>query len=98
MNEYMVIMSLPQFMSAEFINLIPVQRYQLNNLLIKGNVTSYSLAFNRSTLWVTIPAANENEVLNIITLLPLTKFMKIEIVELAFSVNTKISRSQFSLN
>jgi hypothetical protein len=94
----MIIMKLPEVLTEEFLLKVPLQRKKLDKLLTKGLITSYSLSLDHSTLWSTVPGRNENEVLNIITSLPLTKYMKLEIIELSFNLNARISQTAISLN
>ncbi len=94
----MVIMKLPELLTEEFLTQIPEQRKKLERLLTKGLITSYSLSLDRSTLWSTVPASTENDVLNVLTSLPLTKYMNMEIIELAFNLNARISQTAISLN
>ncbi len=94
----MVIMKLPQLLTEEFLRQIPEHRKKVDRLLTKGLITSYSLSLDRSTLWATIPASNENSVVTVLSSLPLTKYMNMEIIELAFNLNARISQTAISLN
>ncbi|MCX6297183.1 MAG: hypothetical protein NTX97_14215 [Bacteroidetes bacterium] len=84
MNTYMISIQLPDELSEEFISLIPKQRKKINDLMDEGKVLQYSLAFNRSQLWVIVSANSEIKALDIISTFPLIHFMKPEIYELAF--------------
>jgi muconolactone delta-isomerase len=80
----MISIQLPDELSEEFISLIPEQRKKINDLMDEGKVLQYSLAFNRSQLWVIVSANSETKALDIISTFPLIHFMKPEIFELAF--------------
>lgn len=86
----MVIITLPEEMSDEFLSFIPQQRAHINRLLEEGVVWSYSLALDRSKLWAVIQGQSKQEVSRILDEFPLRKFMTAEVVELAFH-KTRIS-------
>ena len=98
MNHYMVNVILPKELNEEFISLIPRQRAQVNELMDEGIVTSYSLARDRSRLWVTIAAESEEEVIKIMNDFPLIKFFTLEIRELMFHNHMRLTMPQMSLN
>jgi muconolactone delta-isomerase len=94
----MVDISLPSALTEEFFSLIPKQRALVNQLFNQGKLTSYSLALDRSTLWATIVAESEEDVVYILSLLPLRKFMEVEIHQLAFHQNTTHNLARISMN
>ncbi len=84
MNEYMIIIKFISFFSEEFVSLIPEQRAQVNQLMEKGIITSYSLSSDRKTLWMTLLASSQEVVEEMLRTMPLFKFMRYDIVELLF--------------
>ena len=80
----MIILKLPGEMTEDFIRLIPKQRRHINELMDKGKVMQYSLSMDRSTVWVTMPAVSEQEVMDVLATFPLIGYMKPVIHELAF--------------
>ena len=84
MNTYMISIQLPRELTQEFISLIPKQRARINELMDKGKVLQYSLAIDRSQLWVIVFAKSESRAMDIISTFPLIHFMKPQIYELAF--------------
>ena len=84
MNEYMIIVRFATSFNEEFASLIPEQRAQINRLMEKGIITSYSLSADRGTLWVTLLATSVEAVEKTLRMMPLYKFMRYEIVELMF--------------
>ena len=94
MNTFMISIGLPTELTQEFISLIPKQRTQVDKLMDDGKILHYSLALDRSQLWVTIGAKSEHEAMDIISTFPLIHFMKPEIFELAFhnSVSTELPK------
>ena len=61
MNTFMISIGLPTDLTQEFISLIPKQRTQVDKLMDEGKILHYSLALDRSQLWVTIGAKTEHE-------------------------------------
>jgi len=98
MNEYMAHIALPADPPEEFISLIPRQRLHVNRLLNEGVLTSYSLAFDRSRLWVTICAPSEQEAVGIVARFPLFRWMEVEIEELMFRNTVVTAMPLVSLN
>jgi muconolactone delta-isomerase len=98
MQQFMVDISLPSELTEEFFSLIPKQRALVNQLFNQGKLTSYSLAIDRSKLWATIVAESEEDVVYILSLLPLRKFMDVEIHQLAFHQNTTHNLARISMN
>jgi muconolactone delta-isomerase len=72
---YMVEFELPYVMAPEFLERIPEQRDKVDELMAQGQIRSYSLAVNRSKLWMIVIADSEFEVMQIIGALPLSNFM-----------------------
>ncbi len=84
MQKYMATIILPETLTEEFISLIPQQRFVVNRLVEKGIILNYSLAVDRSKLWIAFNAKDEDHVRRVIKRFPLFKFMKVKIDELAF--------------
>ncbi len=93
----MVEFSLPETFTEEFLALIPRQRYVINTMLAEGAVKSYSLALDRSSLWVVMLAESEFGLMEQIARMPLSNYMAPHISELMFH-NAADSVMQFSLN
>jgi hypothetical protein len=92
MNQYMVEFGLPAFLSQAFVELIPQQREFINTMFERGVITGYSLAADRSKLWVTFSGNNEDEVVRVIKSFPIYHYVEYHIHELVFheSANTVI--------
>jgi muconolactone delta-isomerase len=97
MNQYMVSMDLPS-LSEIFIQLIPSQRARVAELMAEGKLLSYTLALDRTKLWITAAADSENSVREMLASLPLTKFMKVTVQQLAFNEVRSMTLPKFSLN
>ena len=98
MYQFMVEITLPSELTEEFLELIPKQRVLVNQLFNQGKLTSYSLALDRSKLWATIVAESEEEVVYILSLLPMRKYMEATIHQLAFHQNTTHNLARISMN
>ena len=57
----MIKISLPAYLSHELIELIPAQRAHIDKLLQENTVLSYTLAADRSKLWVVLSAKTAQE-------------------------------------
>jgi muconolactone delta-isomerase len=84
MNPYMITIKLPDELTEDFVLLIPRQRAHIDQLMDEGKVLQYSLASDRTTLWVTIVAESEIQVMDILANFPLIDYMNPGIMELAF--------------
>jgi hypothetical protein len=98
MNEYMIITKFPPLLNEEFIALIPEQRVEVNRLMEKGIITSYSLSSDRTILWMTMLATSSETVEITLRMMPLYKFMRYEIIELMFHNNPVYTPMHFSVN
>lgn len=84
MNPYMVIIKLPNELTEEFVLLIPKQRAHIDKLMDEGKILQYSLAADRTYLWVTVVAESEKQVMDLLSDFPLISYMSPVITELAF--------------
>lgn len=98
MNEYMIVVIFPSQLNEEFISRIPEQRAEVNRLMEKGVLTSYSLSSDRKILWITMLAASREAAEEVLKIMPLYKFMKYEVVELLFHNNPIYAPMHFSMN
>ena len=98
MNEYMIIVRFATSFNEEFASLIPEQRAQINRLMEKGIITSYSLSADRGTLWVTLLATSLEAAEITLRMMPLFKFMRYEVVELMFHNSPIYARMHLSMN
>jgi muconolactone delta-isomerase len=94
----MIIVRFATSFNEEFATLIPEQRAQINRLMEKGIITSYSLSADRGTLWVTLLATSVEAVEKTLRMMPLFKFMRYEVVELMFHNSPIFARMHLSMN
>ncbi|HEY8402713.1 MAG TPA: hypothetical protein VIK89_15700 [Cytophagaceae bacterium] len=79
MNVYMVDIDLPEQLDEEFLELLPLQRKHIADLLSKGVITSYSMDRERSKIWITVNAETEREVGEIVAYLPLSEYFVLSV-------------------
>lgn len=96
--QFMVDFRLPDFKSQEFMDLVPYQRQVVNKLFEEGKLVNYALSLENSRLWGIFTANSEMEVRDIITDLPLTPYMEVEISMLTFYNDTQANVPKFSMN
>lgn len=97
-NYFMVNIILPEEIDDEFISLVPAQKLFVEKLMQMGLITSYSLADDRSKLWVIFKEEERDRVRGLVSCFPIIDKVIYEIVPLkSHQDNSKIIRS-FSLN
>jgi muconolactone delta-isomerase len=84
--------------TQDFIELIPEQRYVIDQMLNDGKLSSYTLTMDRSKLWCIANADSEMEVTEIIHQFPLIDYMSFEIEEIMFHNQRMLQVPAFSLN
>lgn len=94
---YMVEFDLPKIFEDEFVARIPEQQKQIDLMMSRGIVKSYSLATNHSKLWMIAGGDSEFEIMEIISKLPLSEFMIPSIMPLMLHNSSQTVR-EFSLN
>lgn len=82
--QFMIEFAIPQPMTDEMIALVPEQRDKVDELMFDGAILSYALSHDRSKLWIVVDAETEVEAFDIISDLPLTPYLKIDIHPLMF--------------
>lgn len=91
MESYMVELTLPEVLGSDFILKIPQQKAKVNELMLKGWITSYILAQDRSRLWVVVQAESIESVYDTLKKMPLYSYMSAQIYETA--VHRVVSRT-----
>ncbi len=98
LSQYMVDFTLPQDLSEEFVSHIPQQRKAVNRLLNEGKILNYALSLENAKLWAVFAAPSEVDLMELISSLPLTRFMKVRISELTFYSAAQSLSPVFSVN
>ncbi|MCC7244404.1 MAG: hypothetical protein IT269_01885 [Saprospiraceae bacterium] len=97
-TQYMVDFTLPKDLSEDFISRIPQQRSLVNKLMSDCKILNYALSLENSKLWVIFSVESEEELLELIQRLPLSRYMKVEMHALTFFNTANILQPNFSLN
>ena len=97
-HQYMVDIELPETLTPEFMALIPEQRAVTNELMNDGSIASYTLALDRSRLWVIMVAESEKEVKELLDTMPIMPYSRPTIHELMFHENATRDLPRISLN
>lgn len=98
MNQYMAEVFLPHVIPQDLINLIPAQRAQVNKLFEDGSLKSYSLAWDRSRLWVVVVAESEHKAFEILDTMPVMPYCNAEVYQLMFNDMATHELPRLSLN
>jgi len=94
----MVELDIPKMLPNSFVDLVPKQREVIAQLLKENKIISYTLAVDRSKLWIIMNSSNKSEVMDILDILPLTKYLTFQIFELMFHNKQETEIPQPSLN
>jgi muconolactone delta-isomerase len=97
-NQYMVDFTLPVELSEEFITHVSQQRAVVNRLMSEGKILNYALSLENSKLWAVFSVETEAELMELVSGLPLTPFMKVRINELTFFNAAHAFTPAFSFN
>lgn len=98
LTQYMVKFNLPENMTEEFFGLVPQQRLLVGELFAEGKLAAYTLSLEFGKLWAVVNADGIKEVVEILKLFPLTKYMEYKIYPLSFHQTMENSTMTFSLN
>jgi len=98
MNQFMVEVNLPDSLTQEFILLIPQQREYLDNMFNRGVIANYTLAMDRSKLWVTMVVQSAKDVRQIMDDFPIADYIEYTVHQLAFSNSASAIIPEISLN
>lgn len=95
---FMVDFTLPNVLSAEFMDLIPEQLSHVDQLFNEGCLVNYMLSLDDAKLWAVFNANSEYDVMQMIAELPLTQFMDVKISQLTMHNAKKENMPVFSMN
>lgn len=84
MKTYMVEVRLPYDPPQEFFTLIPSQRAMVIDLLMKRKFLSYTLAADRSKVWIVMVAPTVDEARTLLEQQPMDKYFSYTFTELMF--------------
>ncbi|MES2514699.1 MAG: hypothetical protein V4580_11170 [Bacteroidota bacterium] len=98
LDTFQIHITLPDIFTRRFAALIPQQRERVNQLLEKRVILNYALDMERSHLWVTMQAKNQEEIMDILATFPIIKDVKVEIFELAFFDSAPMGLPEIIMN
>lgn len=84
MKTFMVEVKLPYEPNQEFFALIPAQRAMVIDLLTKRKFLSYTLAADRSKVWIVMVAPTETEARELLEQQPMDKYFSYTFTQLMF--------------
>ena len=96
--QFMVDFSLPKVLSEDFLRQIPHQRAKVNKLFRDGKLINYALSLDNSKIWAIVNADSELDVLELISQLPLSRFMQYKINLLTLFNSVSVESPMFSSN
>lgn len=97
MEQYLVEVFLPEF-TKEFFELVPAQREYIDKCMSRGSIRSYSLAADRSKLWVVFTTKDEAEMMRTLKRFPIIKWINYKTYPLMFHNSMEIMIPTISLN
>ena len=76
--QFMVDFNIPLGLQEQpkFQNLIPMQRNIINSYFMNGKLISYALSLEKSRIWAVFNAQTEDEVIQLVEKMPLTKYIR----------------------
>lgn len=83
---------------AEFLALLPHHRYRVDQLIRQGRILSYTVAADRSTIWMTVLATSETDAMDLLASLPLAPLLSPDIQPALFFDSQAIRLPQLSPN
>lgn len=98
LNTFQIHITLPDIFTRRFAALIPQQRERVNQLLEERVILNYALDMERTQLWVTIQAKDQEAVMDILATFPIIKDVKVEITELAFFDAAPMGLPELNMN
>lgn len=98
LNTFQVHIKLPDIFTRRFAALIPQQRERVNQLMEERVILNYALDMDRSQLWVTMQAKDQEAVMDVLSTFPIIKDVKVEIFELAFFDSAPMGLPELIMN
>ena len=98
LDTFQVHITLPDVFTRRFASLIPQQRERVNQLLEERVILNYALDMDRSQLWVTMQAKDQQTIMDILSTFPIIKDVKVDIFELAFFDSAPMGLPELIMN
>lgn len=97
-NSFQIHITLPDVFSRRFAALIPQQRERVNQLMEERVILNYALDMERSQIWVTMQAKDQEAIMDILATFPIIKDVKVNIFELAFFDTAPMGLPELNMN
>ena len=97
MSVFLVESEIPQI-TEEFMNLLPRHRQVVNRLFAEGKLLMYAVNEERNRWWCSVKAEDEFQVMDILSEMPLIRFLDPQISPLMFYNGTEQLLPGISLN
>lgn len=97
-KQFMVECAVPAQLSEEFVRRIPAQQALVKRMLVDGTLASYSLALDRSKLYMILNARDTATVYETINGMPLGRYIEPTVIHELLFHNTAAAVMHFSLN
>ncbi len=94
----MIDCKLPEELTSDFLELMPLQREITNVLFAEGKLINYALSIESSRIWAIFNANSENELYETMAKLPLMEFLEPTISQLTFYNTVQKFSPSFSFN
>ena len=98
LDTFQVHITLPDVFTRRFASLISQQRERVNQLLQERVILNYALDIDRSHLWVTMQAKDQQTIMDVLATFPIIKDVKVEIFELAFFDSAPMGLPELIMN
>lgn len=98
LDTFQVHVKLPEIFTRRFAALIPQQRERVHQLMEERVILNYALDMDRTQLWVTLQAKDQETAMDILATFPIIKEVKVEIFELAFFDSAPMGLPELNMN
>jgi len=95
---FLIHLSLPEYFDKELWDIIPAQRNMVNKLMEERVILNYSMDMERQNLWIFLEAENREEAGKILKKLPISKFVRTRIHEMAFHDSAPVGLPEMYMN
>ncbi len=97
-ERFLIHFTLPDYFDKEMWDSIPAQRNMVNRLMEERVILNYSMDMERRHLWIFLEAEDLASANKLVKKLPISKFVKIRIHELAFFDSAPVGLPELYLN
>jgi aspartate 1-decarboxylase len=98
MKRFMVQITLPAHLGADFMEIIPYHRIYINELMERGVISTYAINVDRTMGWINMNGKTAEEIESYVEKFPIFKFLTYAISELMIFDNEAYRIPKMSLN